>query len=194
MFVLAFLASSAAAGDDDSNTLKMPDPLAKFDERQPRVFGEKMSEWWTVSAGAAYNFADSNDFNLRGAWSRFIIQDVELSLELNGWYFDQAGDNALGINPAFVFRWHLINKQDWTIYSDIGIGLLFTNDVVPEGGTSFDFTPRVGLGFTRRLDDDGDRLQIGVRWHHISNARIDGDSHNPARDALMLYAGVMFPF
>src|SRR5436309_3218979 len=61
------------------------------------------------------------------------------------------------------------------------------------GGTGFDFMPRAGVGFTRRLTDDM-RLEAGLRWHHISNARIHGEARNPSRDAPMFYVGLIFPF
>ena len=132
---------------------------------------------------------------LLGAYSYFLVKDVEFAAELNGWYFHQEGTDAGGINPAFVFRWHFYDDGEWTIYGDVGIGLLFATDNVPQGGTSFDFTPRVGGGFTRELDPDTRaRLQVGVRWHHISNARINGSDNNPSRDAVMLYTGIQFPF
>jgi lipid A 3-O-deacylase len=159
-----------------------------------KPFGAKGTQFATFGTGAGNNIGEAIDLNLRIAWSYFFIQSVEFSTELNGWYFNQPGDDAIGINPAFVFRWHFITREQWSIFSDAGIGLLFTTDDVPDGGTSFNFTPRIGGGFTYRLAEDGTRLQVGLRWHHISNARIRGDSDNPARDGLMLYAGVMVPF
>lgn len=215
---LALLLPAAALADDNAHlhdlydaryTITLPRPLATFDQRQPVTeekplekppekkeprFGDKSAEWASFSLGMAYNFADATDWNLRIAWSHFVVENVEFSVELNAWYFDQAGDNAVGINPVFLFRWHFLNTGDWTLYADAGIGLLFATDVVPERGTGVDFTPRVGGGFTYRLDDRGDRLQVGLRWHHISNARIEGDVSNPSRDAYMVYAGVMIPF
>ena len=86
-----------ALADDRTYTIDVPDPVATFDERQPAPaasFGDKGSQWWTVGGGVAYNFAHATDWNIRGAWSYFVIKDVEFSLELNGWYFDQPGDNA----------------------------------------------------------------------------------------------------
>ncbi len=73
-------------------------------------------------------------------------------------------------------------------------GLLFAFDNVPEGGTGFNFLPRLGVGFTKQLDEDGTRLIMGVRWQHLSNGRIEGDERNPSRDSVMVWAGVMFPF
>jgi lipid A 3-O-deacylase len=159
-----------------------------------KPFGTKGMQFGTFGAGFATNLNEANDFNLRIAWSFFVIQNLEFSTELNGWFFSQPGDDAFGINPAFLFRWHFITRERWSIFSDAGIGLLFSTDDVPDGGTSFNFTPRVGGGFTYALDDIGTRLQVGIRWHHVSNARIRGDSDNPARDGLLLYAGVIIPF
>jgi len=208
IFILA-AAPTIGLADDHNYTLELPDPVASLDQRQPVTenpaqqapaqpaparFGDQGTDWWDLSAGVAYNFVDSTDWNLRLAWSHFIIENVEFSVELNGWYFNQPGDNAFGINPAFVFRWHFINTGNWSVYADAGIGILLATSAVPEGGTNFDFMPRIGGGFTYKLDDRGDRLQVGLRWHHVSNARIEGDFNNPARDGLMFYTGLMFPF
>lgn len=159
-------------------------------------FGAKDSEYWTFGLGVAHNFIDAWDYNARIAYSQFLIDDVEFSFEVNGWYFNQDGSDAFGLNPAIVFRWHLIHlpERPWTIFVDAGIGVLVASQRVPAGGTWFDFTPRVGVGYTREIYPDGTRLQLGVRWHHISNARIDGDRQNPARDGVMVYGGIMIPF
>ncbi|QYU71035.1 acyloxyacyl hydrolase [Leptolyngbya sp. 15MV] len=152
-----------------------------------------------MGGGVAHNFASDNDLNFRVAYSRFIGADpdqpVEFFAELNLWSFLQKGDDALGINPAFGLRWHFFNGPRWSWFADAGIGLLFSTGNVPDDGTSFNFTPRFGLGATWQMSPSApDRLQIGLRWHHVSNARINGDVRNPARDSLMIYAGVMLPF
>ncbi|MFA6045786.1 MAG: acyloxyacyl hydrolase, partial [Phycisphaerales bacterium] len=93
------------------------------------------------------------------------------------------------------FRWHFVHEEDFTVYADIGIGILGATDNVPSNGTSFDFTPRAGVGFTYALNDAGDlRLVGGLRWAHVSNARIHGDDDNPGVDTIMMYSGVQFPF
>lgn len=161
----------------------------------PAAFGTKGQEWWTIGGGIANDFSDATDYNLRLAWSRFLADRVEFSVEANAWAFTQRGDDAVGINPAFLFRYHFYRVDRLTLFADIGIGLLFSTSDVPEGGTSFNFTPRAGVGLTYQLTDTAPtRLQLGVRWHHVSNAHITGDTNNPSRDALMLSAGVLFPF
>lgn len=55
------------------------------------------------------------------------------------------------------------------------------------------FSINLELG-TLGIGDDGARLMGGVRWHHISNARIKGEDHNPGRDSIMVYVGMSFPW
>jgi lipid A 3-O-deacylase len=213
------LASVCFAGEDD---FRVQAPALSFraqPEAQPRParapdqtpgpsagekkgikpFGTPGAEYWSLAAGAAYDFnEEATDFNIRGAYSVFIIRDVEFSLELNAWYFDQPGNDALGVNPSMDFKWHFYNGEPegspWSFFADLGIGLLVASDEVPDGGTAFDFMPKFGLGLTRKLDDAGTRLEAGIQWHHVSNARITGDEKNPGRDAPFLYVGLMWPF
>ncbi len=169
-------------------------------EQAARAFGLSSGGWWiTFGGGYANNFDDDQDFNGYVAFSTFWAKELEFSVELGAWYFAQEGQDSGGINPNMVFRWHFWHAEnfDWSVYGDVGIGLLFSFDDVPDaggGGTSFNFTPRAGFGYTTRIGDDDTRLVIGVRYHHISNARIEGDERNPGRDSVMVYAGVVFPF
>ncbi|MBM4108407.1 MAG: acyloxyacyl hydrolase [Phycisphaerae bacterium] len=168
--------------------LEPPTPPARSQE-----FGAEGSTWLTVGAGWAPDFAAENDFNLHLAWSKFLVKDVEFALEGAGWYADQSEHDAFGGSASMIFRCHFVNTGDWTVYADLGIGAIASSDDVPEGGSSFNLHPRAGAGLTRRLDDAGTRLQVGVRWHHVSNARIFGDGDNPARDRAMFYADLVLP-
>jgi hypothetical protein len=207
----ALLIGAPALADDDplprievpsgiSFASQPPQPDAALKEGpapppSPRQYGKDGSKWWTVGAGVAYNFNDATDINLpRVAFSLFLAEDVEWSVELNAWHFSQRGDDATGFNPAMVFRWHFVDTGAWTTYADVGIGVLWADKEVPDGGSKFDFTPRAGVGITRRLGESNARLQLGLRWHHISNARIYGESRNPSRDAPMIYGAIVFPF
>ncbi|MBU6412877.1 MAG: acyloxyacyl hydrolase [Planctomycetes bacterium] len=162
--------------------------------RKSVPFGTEGSEWITVGTGVSHDFQGSAGFDAHVSWSNFIVKDVEFSLELAAWYYAQKKQDALGLNPQMVFRWHFVNNEKWSVFAEAGIGVVASTDNVPDGGTAFNFTPRAGLGFTRLLNDEGLRLQVGLRWAHISNARIRGDNRNPSRDSAMLYAGLMWPF
>jgi len=161
---------------------------------------------WSVGGGVAFNSA-STDTNLVLTFHTFIAKDFEFNFGLGGWYYaqDEDGDDnekaedALGINPAFGVRWHFWTPKapedrSWSVYADAGIGMVFTDEDVPPGGTKYNFTPRAGLGATFQLNDTGARFDVGVRWAHISNASTSGTDDNPSRDSVMVYVGVMFPF
>lgn len=193
---LAALATSTALATD-APRLAQDDLTLSTEQPRPEPFGLKGQTRLTIGSGVAFGLEDdddSTDFNLNVAWSRFLVDDIEMRLELGAWYFEQESDDAWGVNPNFVLRWHLLNKDRWTFYADAGIGLLFSTDDVPPGGTSANFTPRAGVGITHQMGDRGQRAELGVRWHHVSNARITGDSDNPDRDGIMIYAGYSFPF
>lgn len=163
-------------------------------------YGSAGSKAWTLGGLYANDFNDSNDFNLHVAWSNFLADDLEFAVEAAGWYFDQPGQDTGGLSGSMVFRWHALHDADysWSVFVDAGIGLLGAFDEVPDGGSDFNFLPRLGGGATFALgpNENGQapRLMIGARWHHISNARIRGDSDNPARDALAGYVSIVFPF
>lgn len=187
--------TDATSGTAPATTV--PPPL---DQRPARVeFGAEGSRWWTILGGWGHSLSDDevnkgDDFNLAGAMSWFIVKDVSVDAELGAWYHSQPGNDAASLNPSMVFRWHFVNTGDWTVYADIGIGFLVASDEVPSTGTAFDFTPRAGVGFTRRVGESDARLVVGLRWAHFSNARVLGDDDNPSRDDIMAYGGLTFPF
>lgn len=178
-----------------------PEP-SKSDDGRARGYGLAGSRWWTVGGAYANDFKDANDFNVHGAFSQFLADELEFAVEAAAWYFDQPGQDTGGLSGSMVFRWHFAHADDWdwSVFADAGIGLLGAFDEVPDGGTGFDFLPRLGAGFTKALgpsvdgESRGPRLMVGVRWHHISNGRISGDARNPSRDGLMGYAAVVFAF
>lgn len=187
-------AASSGATPASASAPKADSPIAAKAEH---TYGLPDGTWWiTLGTGYAHNLRKDSDYNVHIAASTFLAKELEFSIELAGWYFAQEGPDTGGINPNMVFRWHFWHADDfkWTVYGDVGIGLLFAFDDVPSGGTSFDFTPRAGVGYTTKIFDDDTRLQIGVRYHHISNARIRGDDRNPSRDSVMIYAGIIFPY
>lgn len=164
-----------------------------------RAFGRAGSRWWSIGTGYASDFGDDSDINIHGIFSQFIADELEFGVEAAAWYFDQDVQDTGGVSGSMIFRWHFAHDEDftWSVFGDVGIGLLAGFDEVPAGGTEFNFLPRIGAGYTRALDStdpSSARLTLGVRWHHISNARIEGEERNPARDSLMGYIEIQFPF
>lgn len=184
--------ATAATTSDTTSAARVDLSLAS-----PAPFASAGSHWGSFGLGITPSFAgDSVGFNGTFSYSYFLIDGVEMAGELGAWYYAQDGDDAFGVNPNAVLRWHFWRSDDLktTVYADTGIGFMVSNDKIPSDGTSFNFTPRMGVGFTRQLTDSGWRLQGGVRWNHVSNARITGDSNNPSRDGPLLYVNFIFPF
>ena len=166
-------------------------------------YGEAGSSWLTVGGAYAYDFIEDHDLNLHAMWSWFLGDRFELGVEGAGWYFAQSGRDTGGLSAMLVLRYHFWSGPEgdfaWSAFFEGGSGFLVGFDEVPDGGTGFNFVQRGGLGLTRDLDDSdgpnhGARLLLGLRWHHISNGRISGDGRNPARDSLLVWAGVVFEF
>ena len=205
---LALFAGAASAETDGLNfresaaalslaTLTQPaDAAAPKAETKAPAYLEPDHWWGSIVGGYArtINSGESNDGSLHFAFSTFLVKTFELVLELGGWYFDQPGKDAVGANFNTIFRWHFFQDGDLTVFGEAGAGVLWSTHPTPEEGTKFNFTPRAGLGFTHALGDEGTRFIFGVRWHHVSNARIQGSVNNPGRDGVHAYAGVTFPF
>ena len=172
------------------------------DEVRPG-FGSAGSRWLTAGAAAAYDFDEDYDLNLHLSCSLFVADRLELGVEGAGWYFNQVGQDTGGVSGMFVLRYHFWSGPngdfDWSAFVDAGTGLLVGFDEVPDGGTGFNFIQRAGLGMTKDLDASdgtahGARLVFGIRWHHISNGRFEGDSRNPSRDSILGFVGVSWDF
>lgn len=203
---LAASAASMAHGDDDFDWLVTGDLLVtqpdvpasnagdSFVPTEPvAAFGEPETWRWGVYGGAASDLESAEHYNLHFTAEYFFARDISVNLELGLFHFDQL-DDSWGANFNTLLRWHLLNRDTWTLYADAGAGVLYADTNVPESGTEYNFTPQAGVGATFALGDGGARLMTGVRWHHISNARTQGERNNPGRDSVMGYVGISFPW
>ena len=202
---IRFELTAPAAADLSDRAITVGEPAAEdlaagsaltLEDAEPAAgrFGQADGSWWlTVAPAAASAFGGETTAGVRASLTTFVAEDVQIGGELGLWYFQQPGDNAWGANLEFVLRWHFYDRGNWTVFVDSGIGVLLASNDVPEGGTSFGLMPRVGVGFTYQLTDAGMRLEAGLGWHHISNARLQGDDENPSQDLPLLHVGLVFP-
>lgn len=165
----------------------------------PKPFGTEGVVWVTVGAGWDLVFHKDDNYTegfVSASW--FIADDFEVILEGGVWYFAQEGPDGVGVSAILDFRWHFTGDESparrWTVFAELGVGIVAIDEDVPHDGGDFDFLPRAGLGFTHQIGESENRLLAGVRWQHLSNARIEGGDDNPGRDGVMFYAGVMIPF
>lgn len=179
-------APDAPAANDAADSQDLATPSAP-------AFGEAGSWSWSVVGAAAFT-SGAQEYGARVTFGTFLADNFEITFGVAGWYHRQDGDDAGSGNPLFGFRYHFSPPKTFNPYVEVGIGLLFSSDDVPEDGTSINFTPRAGAGVLIRLGESQTRLDLGIGWHHISNASTEGSDDNPSRDSVAIYAGVVVPF
>lgn len=202
--------ASASVNDDAGLTgggTRAPSGVAQGDavsaERiAPLTFGDEEAAYLSIQGGVGSNSQDI-DSNIRITYHTFTSDDFEFNASLGVWSHLQDGDDD-ELSAAFDigFRYHFINNtrtreadwlpDRWTMYADTGIGIMLSSGDVPPDGTSYNFTPRAGVGFTTPIGESGARFDFGIRWQHFSNASTAGSDDNPARDDIMVYIGVIF--
>lgn len=121
----------------------------------------------------------------------YFIDNLSVGMELAGLHADQAGDDGYGGYFSLGLRHHLLDFYGTTLYADIMSGPVEWSRRVPEGGTHFNFITRTGLGLTHSLNENVD-LAGGVRYFHLSNARIAGHDRNPGVDGIEFYIGLIW--
>lgn len=188
-FAILFPIQKAVASPKDNSLFVIQQ------ENENSTFGDKGEKRW-YTQGAIATTLDNNEsfprrFGLVGAGlSKFYINGHSVNLELNTIYFDQPGNNAVGLNLALLGRWHIVRQKNWSFFIGGGAGVMGSTSDVPEKGASFNFTPQAGVGGTFALNNNR-RLLVGLNWHHISHA--DLFNANPGRDSIMGYVGMDFP-
>lgn len=160
-----------------------------------KLYASKGWSGWTVTLGAATDFASDSHYNIAGMVSTFLADRLEIGAELGGWYFNQQNDTG-GVSAIIDLKWHFYASDDrrWTVFGEARIGMLGAFDDVPDDGTSFNFMPGLGVGATCALGESRARLIGGIRWQHVSNARITGDDDNPASNGVLGFVGITWPF
>jgi len=133
--------------------------------------------------GVGYHFLDGMSIGLELGGEALHMQDTPRAT---------GGDTAGGALDL-VLRWHFIRGDGWSIFADMGGGIMHAADSFPSEGTNFSFRAQAGLGGTIRITDDLYFIG-GARWFHISNARIEGVERNPSFDSVQYYAGILIPF
>ena len=177
-------AACAAPADTDAPADSEPLRHAQFDKGS-----------WTFQTYGGY-MNDLGPFDVEAGFasagfSYYFVDGMSLGAEVGGYAIGQPGEDALAVSAGLVFRHHLYDDGDASVFVDV-VGSVFeaTADV-PSSGTRFNFLTGLGLGVTKRLDARSNLL-VGVRYFHLSNANSFGDDRNPALNGITGYVGVMF--
>jgi hypothetical protein len=124
----------------------------------------------------------------------YLWDNHSVTLLAQGFHVNQEPGESTDGGAVFVLgRSHLYNTGRLSFYVDGGGGYAWANDAVPVGGTTYNFTARVGAGVAYRLYDDC-YLTAGARYFHLSNAKQHGREKNPSYDGMEYYVGLLFAF
>ena len=123
----------------------------------------------------------------------YLADNFSASLSVPVSHVRQLTHDATMVGLDLSLRYHFLQNDRFTLFTDLTGGLAQANRIVPPGGTYFNFTADLGLGATWRLSDQF-YLVGGLHYFHLSNAAIHGINHNPDLNAAQPYLGVMFRF
>lgn len=124
----------------------------------------------------------------------YLFDNFSVTALGHGFHVNQEAQNDTdGGGASLLLRWHLLNLDRFSFYLDGGGGLVWTQDPVPTGGTTYNYTARAGGGISWRLKEDV-YLLGGARYFHLSNGNQHGRENNPSFDGVEYYIGLMFAF
>lgn len=187
------MASTFRFQPESSLPLVLDDPeveIAAVDVRPD--FGAQGTVRFQVGGSASSNFNDVSLLQARTSVSWFIVDGVSVDFEADfGAVIQPDTQDGVGGGASFMFRWHMLRKDTWSLYGELGAGMFWSSVDVPEGGGQVKFQPQVGLGVSFEVAEDV-RMMLGARWTHLSNARTT--STNPGFDGLGICAMLSFGF
>ena len=142
---------------------------------------------YAACAAARHEAMPSANFGI----GYFVLNQLSVNVEAAGYGVFQDGPDAGAGEARLLLRHHFFVRDPWTVFADVGEGFFEASERVPEGGTRFNFVFRSGLGVGYELKD-GMYLIGGVRYWHLSNAKLEGAQRNPALNGVEGYVGVMW--
>lgn len=154
----------------------------------------KGARYWSMAAGrsrhASLGSVDYTQLHL----SHYLVDN--LAIEYGGMVgYINAERTSAGMlgGPQVGVRWHVAKGQRWSTYTEGLVGAVVQQYPLTEHSLRFNFDLQPGGGATYQLTEHT-LCQGGVRWHHLSNARIRGKAHNFGYDGPMLFLQVMRSF
>ena len=105
---------------------------------------------------------------------------------------DRTNPGALG-GFEMGLRWHFAKQAKWSTYAEGLAGAVYQRHPITPQSLRFNFDLQGGGGATYRVSN---RTLVagGMRFHHLSNARVHGKEQNLGYDAPMLYLELLQSF
>ena len=124
----------------------------------------------------------------------YAFDNFSVNAEARTLYADQdAGRDTTVFALDLLIRHHLIRGDGWSIFVDASAAVSQSLYHLPADGTHFNFMEEAGVGATFKVADNV-HLIGGVRYWHLSNARLRGADENPGLNGVGGYVGLLFTF
>ncbi len=152
------------------------------------------ARYFSATAGTSRDSSIGRIYLTQMSIDHYIFDDFALRTGINFGYAD-ADRTSGGVQggPELGLRWHFWSGDRLTTYIDGSVATVAHQHPLTERSLQFNFDLQAGLGATFQLTEDA-HLKGGVRWHHLSNARVRGKSRNLGYDAPKVYLGVLWRF
>jgi len=150
---------------------------------------------WDLEISGSYTtpirFSDDKLSAITLGGGYYLVDNLSLGAELQAYYADQLSTDALIGGLGVLARWHVIAFDRFSLFIDGGGSVSYASRDVPEFGTNFNYTAKVGFGLTYELRDNL-HLIGGLRYFHLSNANLHGRDQNPSYDGIQFHLGLMW--
>jgi hypothetical protein len=123
----------------------------------------------------------------------YIFDNVSLNAEFSAFHVSQDGPDATISALNLVLRQHLFHRGRFSFFIDAGGSVSIADARTPPAGTYYNYMEVTGIGSTFQLKDNL-HLIGGVRYYHLSNARLEGPTRNPSINGMQGYLGLMLRF
>ena len=116
-------------------------------------------------------------------------RSFQLSVEGAATYAEQEGEGRWAISATPLFIYNFKKTKRTIVFTEAGLGLLYTTLDPAQFGSQIDFLVQAGIGFRYRLANDR-FFRFSYRYQHISNGGLDED--NEGIDSNFLIFGISF--
>src|SRR5687768_15488611 len=127
---------------------------------------------WNLEVSGSYTtpirFSENEFYSATVGAGYYIVDNLSLGAELQVYYADQPTTDTMIVGLGPLLRWHVLAIDRFSLFLDAGGSVTYAWREVPEFGTHFNYTGKVGLGATYALREDL-HLVGGIRYFHLSN-------------------------
>jgi len=116
-------------------------------------------------------------------------RSFQLSVEGAATYAEQEGEDRWAVSATPLFIYNFKKTKRTIVFTEAGLGLLYTTLDPAQFGSQIDFLAQAGIGFRYRLASDR-FFRLSYRYQHVSNGGLDED--NKSIDSNFLIFGISF--